>query len=152
MLKLKLIDGRILIYLILAKEFKISYNPDNIVTADINENNVALAVFVGRKLHEIYRIESSIGRSVIAYSERRKITGGRSAWDRVARKSLRRLGKNERKEDVIYKTAKIVEEIAMKYNATLVVENTNRGKDRMASNVRKNLRHRIYQCCSQSRY
>ena len=51
----------------------------------------------------------------------------------------------ERKEDVIYKIAKIVEEIARKYSATLVVGDTYRGKDRMASNIRKNLRHRIYE-------
>ncbi len=56
-LKLKLTDGKILVYLTLVREFEVYYNPDNAVTADINENNIILAVFVGRKLHEIYRIE-----------------------------------------------------------------------------------------------
>jgi IS605 OrfB family transposase len=147
-LKLKLTDGKILVYLTLTKEFEVSYNPDNAVAVDINENNVTLAVFVGRKLHEIYRIETSIGRIVIAYSERRRrITEGRSARDRIARKALRKLRERERKEDIIYKTAGIIEEIAKKYDATLVVGNAHRGKNRMASNARKSLRHRIHQWC-----
>jgi IS605 OrfB family transposase len=84
---------------------------------------------------------------VIAYSERRRrITEGRSTRDRVARKALRRL--REREGDVIYKTARIIEEIARKYSATVVVGNTHRGKDRMASNARKSLRHRIHQWCA----
>jgi putative transposase len=85
---------------------------------------------------------------VIAYSERRRrITEGRSTRDRVARKSLRRL--REREGDVIYKTARIIEEIAKKHDTALVVGNTHRGKDRMASNAnKKSLRHRIHQCCA----
>ena len=146
-LKLKLAGGRILIYLTLVREFEVSYNPDNSVAVDINENNTTLAVFVDRRLHEVYRVETNIGMIVIAYSEkRRRITEGRSTRDRDARKSLRRL--REREGDVIYKTARIIEEIARKYSATVVVGNTHRGKDRMASNARKSLRHRIHQCCA----
>jgi transposase len=142
-LKLKLSGGKILVYLTLTKEFEVSYNPDNSVAVDINENNVTLAVFVDRRLHEIYRIETNIGRIVIAYSERRRrITEGRSTRDRVARKSLRRLRERERKGDVIHKTARIIEEIAKKHDASLVVGNAHRGKSRMASNARKSLRHR----------
>jgi len=149
-LKLKLSSGKILVYLTLNKEFEVSYNPDNAVAVDINENNVTLAVFVDRKLHEIYRIETNIGRIVIAYSERRRrITEGRSTRDRVARKALRKLREGERKEDIIYKTAGIIEEIARKYSATVVVGNAHRGKSRMASKAsKKNLRHRIHQWCA----
>jgi putative transposase len=149
-LRLKIAGGRILIYLTLTKEFEISYNPDNSVAVDINENNVTLAVFVDRRLHEIYRIETNIGRIVIAYSERRKrIAENRSTRDRIARKALRKLREGERKEDIIYKTAKIVEEIARKYSATVVVGNAHRGKSRMASKAsKKNLRHRIHQWCA----
>ncbi len=148
-LRLKLTDGKILAYLALAREFEVYYNPDNSVAVDINENNITLAVFVGRKLHEIYRIETNIDRIVIAYSERRrKIAENRSTRDRIARKALRKLREGERKEDIIYKTARIIEEIARKYSATVVVGNTHRGKDRMASNARKRLRHRIHQCCA----
>ena len=43
------------------------------------------------------------------------------------------------------KTAKIIEEIARKYGAALVAGDAHRGKDRMASNARKNLGHRIHQ-------
>jgi len=135
---LRLIDGRILIYLTLTKEFEVSYNPDNVVSADIIENKVTLAVFINRRLYEICRIDTSIGRTAIAYSERRKrIAIGRSARDRGVRKTLRKLREKERKEDIIYKTAVIVEEISRKYNAVLVVGDAHRGKDRMASNVRK---------------
>jgi IS605 OrfB family transposase len=149
-LKLKLSSGKILVYLTLTKEFEVSYNPDNSVAVDINENNVTLAVFVGRKLHEIYRIETNIGRIVIAYSERRRrITEGRSTRDRIARKALRKLREGERKEDIIYKTAKIIEEIAKRYNAVLVVGNAHRGKSRMVNKAsKKNLRHRIHQWCA----
>ena len=149
-MKLKLSSGKILLYLTLTKEFEISYNPDNSVAVDINENNVTLAVFVDRRLHEIYRIETNIGRIVIAYSERRRrITSDRSARDRVARKALRKLREGERKEDIIYKTARIIEEIARKYSATVVVGNAHRGKSRMASNAnKKSLRHRIHQLCA----
>jgi putative transposase len=149
-LKLKLTDGKILVYLTLTKEFEISYNPDNSIAVDINENNVTLAVFVDRRLHEIYRIETNIGRIVIAYSERRRrITSDRSARDRVARKAHRKLREGERKEDIIYKTARIIEEIAKKHDTSLVVGNTHRGKSRMASNAnKKSLRHRIHQWCA----
>jgi IS605 OrfB family transposase len=148
-LKLKLTDGKILVYLTLTKEFEVYYNPDNSVAVDINENNVTLAVFVDRRLHEIYRIETNIGRIVIAYSERRRrITEGRSTRDRIARKALRRLREGERKGDIIYKTAGIIEEISKKHDAALVVGNAHRGKDRMASNARKSLRHRIHQWCA----
>jgi IS605 OrfB family transposase len=146
-LKLKLAGGRILVYLTLTKEFEVSYNQNNAVAVDINENNVTLAVFVERRLHEIYRIETNIGRIVIAYSERRKrIASGRSARDRVVRKALRKLRERERKEDIIYKTVRIIEEIARRYNAVVAVGNAHRGKDRMASKAsKKNLRHRIHQ-------
>ncbi len=149
-LKLKLTGGRILIYLTFTKEFEVSYNPDNSVAVDINENNVTLAVFIDRRLHEIYRIETNIGRIVIAYSERRrKIAENRSTRDRIARKALRKLREKERKEDIIYKTAGIIEEIARKYSATVVVGNAHRGKSRMASKAsKKNLRHRIHQWCA----
>jgi putative transposase len=112
---------------------------------DINENNVTLAVFVDRRLHEIYRIETGIGRIVIAYSERRRKTAeNRSTRDRVARKALRKLREEERKENIIYKTARIIKEIARKYSATVVVGNAHRGKDRMVNKASKNLRHRIH--------
>jgi putative transposase len=95
-LKLKLSSGKILVYLTLTKEFEVSYNPDNAVAVDINENNVTLAVFVDRRLHEIYRVETNIGRIVIAYSERRrKIAENRSTRDRIARKALRKLRERE---------------------------------------------------------
>jgi IS605 OrfB family transposase len=46
------------------------------------------------------------------------------------------------------KQLRIIEEIAKKHDASLVVGNAHRGKNRMASNVRKSLRHRIHQWCA----
>jgi hypothetical protein len=98
-LMLKIAGGRILIYLTFTKEFEVSYNPDNSVAVDINENNVTLAVYIDRRLHEIYRIETGIGMIVIAYSERRRrITEGRSTRDRVAGKSLKSLERGRGKK------------------------------------------------------
>ncbi len=53
---------------------------------------------MGRKLHKIYRIETSIGRIVIAYSERRRITSGRSTRDIDVRKAIRRLREGGRRK------------------------------------------------------
>jgi transposase len=53
-LKLKLTDGKILVYLTPAREFEVYYNPDNTVTVYINENNITLAVLsVGNYMRSI---------------------------------------------------------------------------------------------------
>jgi putative transposase len=54
-----------------------------------------------------------------------------------------------RGKKISYKTAGIIEEIAKRYNAVLVVGNVHRGKDRMVNKASKrNLRHRIHQWCA----
>ncbi len=73
---MKLIGGKILINLILEKIFNVSYSTGNVIAADINESNVTLAVFVNRRICEIYRIDTSIDGIVIAYSERRENSQG----------------------------------------------------------------------------
>ncbi len=146
-LKLKLDGRKIFVYLTFKKDFEITYNPRNVVSVDVNENNVTLALFKDGKLNEVYRIETNLGRIVIGYAERRKrITRGKSTKTRSVRKALRELREKERKQDVIYKTAKIIEEIAGINNAIVIIGNVHRGKRKLANNVRKNtLRHRIHQ-------
>ena len=146
-LKLKPIGKRILVYLTFRRDFEVSYDPSNIVAVDINENNVTLAVFRGGRLGDIYRVETGLGKVVIAYSERRKrVAGGKSTKGRGVKKALRKLRERERKMDIIYKTARLIEELAYINNAVVVVGNVRKGKGRLASKVRSNkLRHRIHQ-------
>jgi len=146
-LKLKVVGRRILLYLVFEKSVEVGYNPDNVVAVDVNENNVALAVFIDGKLKEFIRIETNLGKIVIAYSERRrKITKGKSTKDRSSKKALRRLREYDRKRDVVYKTSRIIENVARMYNARVVVGDVYINKDDILERiVDDKLRHRIHQ-------
>ena len=146
-LRLKPNGRKVTIYLTFTKNFEVTYNPNNVVAVDVNENNVTLAVFRDKKLCEVYRIETDLGRLVISYAERRKrITGGKSTKTRSVKKALKKLRERKRKQDIIYKTARIIEELAMQYNTVVVVGNVHRGKRKLVERTRKNtLRHRIHQ-------
>jgi len=146
-LRLKLVSGKILAYLTFKKDFEAECNPSNVVAVDVNENNVTLAVFRDKRLSEVYRVETGLGKIVIAYAERRKkLTKGRSTKTRDVKKVMKRLRENERKQDIVYKTAKIIEEIASRNNAAVVVGNVFKGKKKLAEKTKKNtLRHRIHQ-------
>jgi len=146
-LRFKLNGRKTIIYLTFTKNFEVVYNPDNVVAVDVNENNATLAVFRDKKLCDVYRIETILGRLVISYAERRKrITRGKSTKTRSVKKALKKLKEKERKQDIIYKTARIIEELAMQYNAVVVVGNVRRGKRKLVEKTRKSaLRHRIHQ-------
>jgi len=146
-LRLKLVNGKISVYLTFRKNFEVVYNPRNVVAVDVNENNVTLAVFREGELSEVYRVETNLGNMVIAYSERRKrIAEGRSTKVRWVRKALRKLGEKERKQGIIYKTAKIIEQLAIRNSAVVVVGNVRRGKRKLVEKAEKDyLRHRIHQ-------
>jgi len=59
---------------------------------------------------------------------------------------LKRLREKERKEDVIHKTASILEEIATKNDAVIVVGGVFEGKKKIEEKTYSNeLRHRIHQ-------
>jgi len=145
-LRLKLNGGKVVIYLTFTKSFETIYNPNNVVAIDANENNVTVAVIRDKKLCEVYRIETGLGRIVISYAERRKrITRGKSTKTRSVKKALKKL-REKRKQAIIYKTAKIIEELAIKNNAVVVIGNVRRGKRKLAEKTTKNtLRHRIHQ-------
>jgi len=146
-LRLKLNGRKVIIYLTFTKNFDVVYNPSNVVAVDVNENNVTVAVFRDRKLREVYRIETSLGRLVISYAEKRKrIIRGKSTKTRGVKKALKKLREKVRKRDIIYKTARIIEELAIQNNAVVVIGNVHRGKRRIVKKTRKStLRHRIHQ-------
>jgi IS605 OrfB family transposase len=98
-------------------------------------------------LSEVYRVETSLRRIAVAYAERRKrITKGNSTKTREVRKKLKKLREGERKLDVLRKTAKFIERLAIENRAVVVVGNVNgRAKKRMEENVNNRLRHRIHQ-------
>jgi len=117
------------------------------LAVDINENNVTAILFKDGKITEAYRIETGLGNLVISYSERRKrITQGRSTREREVKKALKKLREKERKEDIIYKTASILEEIAVKNDAKIVVGEVFKGKKKIEERTYSDrLRHRIHQ-------
>jgi len=146
-LRFKLLGRKIAVYLTFAKDFDVNCNPRNVVAVDVNENNVTVAVFKNSSLTDIYRVETGLGRIVIAYSERRgRITRGKSAKVREVRKKFRKLREGERKQDVLRKTAKFVENLAIENSAVVVVGNINeKAKERMEEDANSKLRHRIHQ-------
>jgi len=146
-LKLRIAGRRIIAYLTFTKGFEVAYEPKNVVAVDVNENNVTVAVFNNGVLNSVYRVETGLGRIVIAYAERRKrITRGNSTKTREVRKKLKKLREGERKLDVLRKTAKLIERLAIEKRAVVVVGNVNgRAKERMEGSANSKLRHRIHQ-------
>jgi transposase, IS605 OrfB family, central region len=146
-LKFKLIGRRVVVYLTFVKHFEVEYDPGNAVAVDVNENNVTVALFKSGALAEVYRVETNLGRMVIAYAERRKrITEGNSTKTREVRKKLKRLRESERKLDVLRKAAKLIEELATENKAVVVIGNIGeRAKKAMESDKSSKLRHRIHQ-------
>jgi len=146
-LRIKIFEGKITAYLAFERTAEVSYDPDNFVAVDINEDNVTAAVFVKGVLVGFVRIETNLGRIAIAYSERRKrISHGRSTSDRAVKKALKKLREEGRKEDIVYKTAGVIEDLAMKYSARVVVGDVYKDKDKILERVSDDrMRHRIAQ-------
>jgi len=146
-LRIEVANGRITAYLAFEKVAKVSYDPDNVVAVDINEDNVTAAVFVGEILVGFVRVETGLGRIAIAYSERKKrISQGRSTSNRAVRKALERLREKERKDDIAYETAGVIEDLAVRHNARVVVGNVYKEKDKILDRVSDDrIRHRISQ-------
>ena len=145
-LKLKLVGRKVVAYLAFTKNAEVDYESGNAVAVDVNENNVTVAVFKSGGLAEVYRLETSLGRIVIAYAERRKrIAEGKSTKAREVKKKLRKL-RERGKLDILRKTAKLIEELATKNKAVVVVGNiSRRAKEKMGRDKGSKLRHRIHQ-------
>jgi len=147
-LKIKVANGRIMAYLAFEKVAEVGYDSDNVVSVDINEDNVTAAVFLKGILVGFVRVETGLGRIAIAYSERRKrITEGRSTRsDRAVKKALEKLREEGREEDIVYKTARVIEDLAIEYNARVVVGDVYKDKDKILDRVSDDrMRHRIAQ-------
>jgi IS605 OrfB family transposase len=134
-------------YLTFKSDFDASPDPRNVVAVDVNEDNVTAAVFVGGGLKEVWRLETGLGRMVIAYAGRRKkIAEGHHPSDREVKSKLKKLREKRRKLYVVRKVAKFIERLAEEHNAVVVVGRiTQRAKEKMEENKDRKLRHRIHQ-------
>jgi putative transposase len=147
-LKLKTNGGRrVLAYITFVKVYPVFYDKTNVIAVDVNENNITIAVFRDGVLVEVIRVETGLGRIVIAYAVRRKrISRGKSTKTREVKRKLRRLREGDRKKDILYKVARFIEELARENNAVVVVGDiSGDDKERMEKNKGRKLRHRIHQ-------
>jgi putative transposase len=81
-----------------------------------------------------------------SYADAVKVARGSSTKTREVRKKLKKLREGERKLDVLRKTAKLIERLAIEKKAAVVVGNVNgRAKERMEESASNKLRHRIHQ-------
>jgi len=71
-------------YLTFKRDFDVDPDPRNVVAVDVNENNVTAAAFVGGVLREVWRLETGLGRMIIAYAE-----GGRKSQRSIIRPTAR---------------------------------------------------------------
>ena len=147
-LKLKTDGGRrVLAYITFVKVYAILYDKKNVIAVDVNENNITIAVFRNGVLVEVIRIETGLGKLVIAYAVRRKrISKGKSTKTREVKKKLRKLRERDRKKDLLYKVVNFIEELARENNAVVVIGDiSGDDKERMEKNKGRKLRHRIHQ-------
>jgi putative transposase len=147
-LKLKTGGGRrVLVYITFVKVYTVFYDKKNVIAVDGNENNITIAIFKNGVLVEVIRIETGLGRIVIAYAVRRKrISKGKSTKTREVKKKLRKLREGDRKKDILYKVANFIEELARENNAVVVIGDiSGDDKERMEKNKSRKLRHRIHQ-------
>jgi len=60
------------------------------------------------------------------------------------RKAIEKLRGKERKEDIVHKVARVIEELATKYNARVVIGDVYKDKDKILDRVADSrMRHRI---------
>jgi IS605 OrfB family transposase len=147
-LKLKTSGGRrVLAYITFIKVYTILYDKTNVIAVDVNENNITIAIFKNGVLVEVIRIETGLGKIVIAYAVRRKrISKGKSTKTREVKKKLRKLREGGRKKDILYKVARFIEELAKENNTVVVIGDIGEDdKKRMEEGKSRKLRHRIHQ-------
>jgi putative transposase len=147
-LKLKADGGRrVLAYITFVKVYAVFYDKKNVIAVDGNENNITIAVFRNGVLVEVIRVETGLGRIVIAYAVRRKrISKGKSTKTREVKKKLKMLREGDRKRDILYKVVNFIEELAKENNAVVVIGDiSGDDKGRMEKNMGRKLRHRIHQ-------
>ncbi len=147
-LKLKTDGGRrVLAYITFVKVHAVFYDKTNVIAIDVNENNITIAVFRNGVLVEVIRVETGLGKIVIAYAVRRKrISRGKSTKTREVKKKLKMLRERDRKKDILFKIVNFIEELAKENNAVVVIGDIGEDdKERMEKNKSRKLRHRIHQ-------
>jgi putative transposase len=147
-LKLKTSGGRrVLAYITFVKVYTVFYDKTNVIAVDVNENNITIAVFRNGVLVEVIRVETGLGKLVIAYAVRRKrISRGKSTKTREVKKKLKMLREGDRKKDILYKVVSFIEELARENNAVVVIGDIGEDdKKRMEEGKSRKLRHRIHQ-------
>ena len=104
-------------------------------------------MFRNKTLADVYRVETSLGRMVIAYAERRRrITERNSTKMREVGRKLRRLHKRGRKLDTLRKTERFIEKLAIENKAVVVIGHINwKAEEDMERGKSAKLRHRIHQ-------
>jgi len=121
-LELRPIGRKIVAYLTFTKSLEIEYDPGNVVAVDVNENKVTVSVFRNKTPADVYRVETSLGRMVIAYEKRRRrITEGNSTKMREVGRKLRRLREREKKLDTLRKADGFIEKLAIENKALVVI-------------------------------
>ena len=124
-----------LAYLTFTRVFDVNYDPGNVVAVDVNGDNATIALLKKSSLTEVYRIETNLGRIVIAYTMRRKrTTKDISAKNRTVKRKLY----------VPRKVAKPIEKPALEKIA-VVGDVGGRVKGNMEKGKNSKLRHRIHQ-------
>ncbi|MDT7887659.1 MAG: IS200/IS605 family accessory protein TnpB-related protein [Desulfurococcales archaeon] len=98
-------------------------------------------------LVEVIRVETGLGKIVMAYSVRReRISRRRSASGRDVRRKLKKLREGDRKQDILYKVASIIEDLARENNAVVVIGDIDGDdKERIERDRGGRLMHRIHQ-------
>ncbi len=148
-LRFKIDDHKLVFYITFKREFNVDYNLSNVVAVDINEDNVTVAVYRDARLVYLERIETRLGKIIIAYAEkRRRIMKGHHWSDRIVRKRLKKLSRRERnrKLDILRKTAKRIVELARRYDAVVIVGDVPKYKKMIVERRKwRALRHRLHQ-------
>jgi IS605 OrfB family transposase len=112
-----------------------------------SDYQVQVAVFRDDILAEVIRVETGLGKIVMAYSvKRERISRRRSTSEKDVKKKLGKLRKGDRKQDILYKAASIIEDLARENKAVVVIGDIGGDdKERMERDRGRRLRHRINQ-------
>ena len=131
---------RLLVYLVFTKSVSVNEEAKNVVSVDVNEDNVTVKV-----LDKAYILETNIKKLTLGYAKYREVVQSVKGNGRVKRAVHGREGK--RKKDIRLKIANIVATVARDISATVVLEKLPKQCPRnMIKDVKNStLRHRIYQ-------
>jgi putative transposase len=131
---------RLLVYLVFTKSVSVNEEVKNVVSVDVNEDNVTVKV-----LDKAYMLETNIKRLTLSYAKYREVVQSVRGNGHVKRALHGR--ERKRKKDIRLKIAKIIANTTEKLNAVVILEKLPKQCPRnMIKDVKDStLRHRIYQ-------